>query len=98
MQTCTVCHKQSPDDATHCVQCGSDLSQVSLTAVALHRLQANDRVRLIRVIVGDDACPACRRVEGDYSKDKAPSLPTRGCSHPLTCRCFYEPALAEIYP
>jgi hypothetical protein len=71
---------------------------VSTTAVALAKLRANDRVSRIRVIVADDACPSCRAAEAEYPKDKAPALPTRGCSHPLGCRCFYEPALAEIYP
>jgi hypothetical protein len=71
---------------------------LSATAVALQQLRDNDRVLRIRLIVGDHACPSCRGVEGEYPKDKAPRLPTRGCSHELGCRCFYEPALAEIYP
>ncbi|HET7009257.1 MAG TPA: hypothetical protein VFI11_00655 [Anaerolineales bacterium] len=71
---------------------------MSATAVALARLRGNDRVSRIRVIVADDACPACRAAEAEYPKDEAPDLPTRGCSHPNGCRCFYEPALAEIYP
>ena len=74
------------------------MDQSSATAVALQRLRANDRVSRIRLAVGDDACPACRQVEGEYQKDKVPSLPTKGCSHALGCRCFYEPALVEIYP
>ena len=98
MRTCTVCRNQSPDEARHCVQCGSDLDQVSMTAVALQQLRDNERVSRIRLIVGDDACPSCRRVEAEYSKDKVPDLPTRGCSHSMGCRCFYEPALTEIYP
>jgi hypothetical protein len=69
-----------------------------MTAVALQQLRDNDRVSRIRLIVGDDACPSCRRVEAEYSKDKVPNLPTRGCSHSMGCRCFYEPALTEIYP
>jgi len=98
VRSCTVCRKQSPDDARQCVHCGSDLDQLSTTAVALQHLRANDRVSRIRLIIGDDACPSCRRVEGAYTKETAPNLPTRGCSHPMGCRCFYEPALTEIYP
>ncbi len=66
--------------------------------LALARLEANPRVNVIRVIVARDACPACRAREGAYSKGSVPALPTPGCSHPLGCRCFYEPSLSEIYP
>lgn len=65
---------------------------------ALTRMQENPRVSKIRLIVGHDACPACREMEGEYLKDHVPPLPTPGCSHPLGCRCFYEPALTEIFP
>lgn len=98
MRTCTVCRAPSPDTASVCARCGADLSTYSETAVALRRLQANDRVSRIRLIVGDDACPACRSAEGELAKDRVPSLPVPGCSHPQGCRCFYEPALVEIYP
>jgi hypothetical protein len=50
------------------------------------------------LIVANDACPACREAEGAFDKDQIPQLPVAGCSHPLGCRCFYEPALAEIFP
>ena len=69
-----------------------------MTAVALQRLRDNNRVSRIRLIVGDDACPSCRRVEAEYAKDLVPDLPTHGCSRSMGCRCFYEPALTEIYP
>lgn len=65
---------------------------------ALARMRDNPRVSRIRVIVAQDACPACRRQEGEYEKATTPNLPTPGCSHPLRCRCFYEPTLTEIYP
>jgi hypothetical protein len=55
-------------------------------------------VRSIRLIVWDDACPACRAAEGSYSKADAPALPIPGCSHPYGCRCFYEPFLTDIHP
>jgi len=67
-------------------------------ADALAKFRANPRVSRIRLIVTPDACPACRAVEGAYSKGEVPDLPSPGCSHPLGCRCFYEPALTEIYP
>ena len=66
--------------------------------VALLNLEKNPRVSKIRLIVAYDACPACRRQEGEYEKGHVPELPTRGCSHPLRCRCFYEPTLIEIFP
>lgn len=65
---------------------------------ALSRLEANPRVGRIRLIVAADACPACRGQEGEYNKGQVPELPTRGCSHALKCRCFYEPSLTEIFP
>ena len=67
-------------------------------AEALANFRANPRVSRIRLIVAPDACPACHAMEGAYSKSEVPELPTPGCSHPLGCRCFYEPALTEIYP
>lgn len=65
---------------------------------SLKRLQNNPRVSQIRIIVAHDACPACREQEGQYPKDQVPRLPTPGCSHPLKCRCFYQPTLTEIFP
>jgi hypothetical protein len=65
---------------------------------ALDRMLHNPRVSRIRLIVAPDACPACRRYEGEYEKSAVPRLPTDGCSHTLGCRCFYEPTLSEIYP
>jgi len=98
VRTCSICRTQSPDTAERCVQCGSDLAVHSATAVALQQLRSNERVSRIRLIVADDACPACRAAEGEFPKDHIPALPTRGCSHANGCRCFYEPALVEIYP
>lgn len=98
MRHCTVCRAQSPDTAAACVRCGADLSVHSSTAVALQQLLDNPRVSRVRLIVGDDACPACRAAEGEFLKDRVPGLPVQGCSHGLGCRCFYQPALVEIYP
>ncbi len=98
MQTCTQCYHQSPDDAVQCANCGADLSESSLTARALKRFQENPRVRLVRISVASDACPACYEIQGAYPKDAAPRLPHEGCSHNHGCRCFYEPVLDEIYP
>jgi hypothetical protein len=55
-------------------------------------------VTRVRIVVADDACPACLAAEGEFAKENAPALPVRGCSHALGCRCFYEPALVDIYP
>jgi hypothetical protein len=67
-------------------------------AAALARFKANPRISRIRIIVPEDACPACRHLEGEYDKDSVPELPLLDCSHPLGCRSFYEPKLEEIYP
>lgn len=98
MQTCSLCIHQNVDTATECKFCDADLSQHSTASRARVTLQENPRVSRIRLIVADDACPACRELEGDYAKNDLPDLPTRGCSNPHTCRCFYEPMLVEVYP
>ncbi|HJW91790.1 MAG TPA: hypothetical protein VJ436_14230 [Anaerolineales bacterium] len=98
MQTCSICNAQSPNLATQCGNCGSDLRELSATAMALKRFRANPRVIRVRVEVMDDACPACAGIAGAYSKDEAPRLPVEGCSYKLGCRCFYQPYLDEIYP
>jgi hypothetical protein len=81
-----------------CPTCQADLRQFSLTAVALRRFLDNPRVKNIRLVVAEDACPACAAAEGTYEKEKAPALPVEGCSELNGCRCFYEPMLDEIYP
>ena len=98
MRSCSLCQASSPDAASKCVQCGADLSLHSATAVALAELKASPRVHRIRLMVADDACPACQAAEGEFSKEATADLPTRGCSHPRGCRCFYAPALTDIYP
>jgi hypothetical protein len=55
-------------------------------------------VSRIRLVVDDEACPACLAAEGEFTKDAVPTLPVPGCSHARGCRCFYEPALVELYP
>jgi len=98
LQTCSLCHTQSPDSADHCLNCQADLSEYSETAIALKKFQDNPRVRYVRLVVSDHCCPACREMEGAYSKDQAPRLPVEGCSHANGCRCFYQPFLTEIFP
>jgi hypothetical protein len=98
MQTCSQCHNQSPDSVSHCEHCGADLREFSNRAVALKEYQDNPRVKYVRIVVSEDACPACREMEGAYDKEDPPSLPVVACSHQLGCRCFYLPFLTEIYP
>ena len=98
MQTCSKCHTQSPDATNLCLNCGADLGEWSETAVALKRIQANERISYVRIAVSNTCCPACRQAEGAYAKEHAPKLPVEGCSHGLGCRCFYQPVLEEIYP
>jgi hypothetical protein len=95
MQTCSKCNASSPDNAFVCKNCGADLSEFSITAVALKSLQANPRVRAIRVSVANDACSHCYQLLNTYPKDKVPHLPHEGCSHENGCRCFYEPVLED---
>jgi hypothetical protein len=95
MQTCSRCNASSPDDALVCVNCHSDLGQFSITAVALKEMQANPRVRSVRISVAGDACSYCYEQMKTYPKDQVPRLPHAGCSHTNGCRCFYEPVLDD---
>jgi RNA polymerase subunit RPABC4/transcription elongation factor Spt4 len=98
VQTCSKCQEQSPDMATHCANCHSNLSEWSTTAVALKKYQENPRVKYVLIAVSHDSCPACQEAEGSYDKFEAPKVPIEGCSHALGCRCFYQPFLDDIYP
>lgn len=98
MQTCSRCSKQSPDNAQYCTNCQADLHEYSFTAISLKNLRNNPRVKMIRISVAADACPACLSVAGVYEKDQVPTLPVEGCSHAVGCRCFYDPILDEIIP
>jgi hypothetical protein len=95
MQTCSKCNASSPDSAQTCIHCNADLQELSATAVALKRLQANPRVKSVRISVANDACPHCYELLKTYPKNKVPTLPHAGCSHANGCRCFYEPVLEE---
>jgi len=98
MQTCAKCHSLSDDDAIICSNCGEKLPEGNTVMIALKKFQENHRVVSVRLVVADDACPACREVSGTYKKEVAPTLPLVTCSHEGGCRCFYEPMLDEIYP
>jgi hypothetical protein len=98
MQTCANCHSLSNDDATYCSFCGTNLPEGNTVMTALKKFRENHRVVSVRLVVADDACPACKEGSGTYNKDEAPTLPHITCSHEGGCRCFYEPMLDEIYP
>lgn len=98
MQTCSKCNAQSADTSAQCKSCNADLSIYSTTAVALKNFTGNSRVRNIRLVVSENACPVCATYEGTYAKDAVPGLPIEGCSNPEGCHCFYEPMLTELYP
>ncbi|HEX7973028.1 MAG TPA: hypothetical protein VF498_01360 [Anaerolineales bacterium] len=98
MQTCTKCSTQSPDNAVYCENCHADLREWSTNSVALKHFQENPRIRMVRIMVANDCCPACQEQEGVYPKESTPSLPVEGCSQGLGCRCTYQPILDEIYP
>jgi hypothetical protein len=98
MRTCSQCNTQSPDTVIVCPNCQADLRELSTTAVAIKKFRANPRVKSVRIVVSADACPACQQLRGDYDKNNIPELPVPGCSHEKGCRCFYAPALDEIYP
>jgi RNA polymerase subunit RPABC4/transcription elongation factor Spt4 len=98
MRTCAICNKRSTDETPLCPKCGADLNRDSVTARALDAYKNNPRVRDIRLMVPDRACPVCLEAEGTYTKESAPSLPIEGCSCVNGCEAHYEPMLTEIYP
>ena len=98
MQTCSQCLKQCSDSYSACPHCHANLMEFSITALTKNKLINNSRVSNIKIIAAEDACPACRQQEGNYSKVDLPDLPIRGCSHENGCNCFYEPVLEEIFP
>lgn len=98
MQICSQCHTQSPDTAARCLNCQADLKDFSESAITLKRIRENPRISYIRIAVNDDCCPACRHAEGAYTKETLPAIPVEGCSHPLGCRCYYQPVLGELFP
>ncbi len=98
MQICSRCQTSNLDSALLCSNCKADLSDWSVSAIALKEMRDNQRVSHIRVSVSGDCCPACSEAEGVYRKEEVPQLPIMGCSHNLGCRCFYMPVLDELYP
>lgn len=98
MQTCSLCNASSPDTAKRCLNCGADLGELSVNAVALKKFRENPRVTSVRINVAHDACPLCYELRGTFEKDAVPVLPHEGCSHPQGCRCTYAPVLNDIYP
>jgi len=98
VQTCTLCDHVNDDIARTCEQCNADLSEHSNFAQTLKKFRENPRVKGVRIAVNEDACPACQKMRGSYPLQTVPQLPVDGCSHPLGCRCSYEPWLDEIYP
>jgi len=93
--TCFLCNASSPDTATKCVHCQADLSEHSLTAVALKRFRENSRVTAVRITASADSCSHCYGSMKTYPKEDVPTLPHPGCSREDGCRCFYEPVLSE---
>ena len=64
---------------------------------SLERIR-NGLATKVRILASDDSCPVCKAAEGAYEFDKVPDLPLEGCSHPLGCRCHYEPVLDRFGP
>lgn len=60
---------------------------------ALDKIRGGGIATRVRILASHDCCPVCRAHEGAYEFDSVPELPIEGCSHPLGCRCHYEPVL-----
>lgn len=98
MRTCSRCHTQSADSVLICPSCQANMQEYSTTAIALSHFRENPRVKAIRIVAPEAACPICKNVTGIYAKDEVPVLPSLGCSEVNGCCSFYEPILEEIYP
>jgi hypothetical protein len=98
VQTCSLCHALSPNQARHCTNCQADLSEHSTHAQTLRNFRGNPRVEAVKILTNDEACSYCYEQLGTYPKERVPGLPHLGCSHNNGCRCFYVPVLNDIYP
>ncbi len=96
LNRCPHCLKPIHVPAGDCPHCGAHLDLTPEQALEI--LRKNPAVKAIRIIVNRDACAACMYVEGTYPPDQVPLLPVPDCSHPLGCRCYYEPLLDDIFP
>jgi hypothetical protein len=65
---------------------------------ALERIIEGGIATKVRILTSYDSCPVCKSIEGAYEFDDVPALPIDGCSHPLGCRCHYEPVLDRRGP
>ncbi len=93
MRTCGICSQQSLDEVTVCPKCGANLLEESTTARALRRIREQGRIAEVRILADRNCCPTCREKVRVYPVDQVPVLPIEGCSHPVGCRCVYEPVL-----
>lgn len=93
MRICGKCRRESPDEVTVCPKCGADLATQSTTALTLQRLRDEGRFTEVRILADRNCCPTCRARVAAYPIDAVPALPIEGCSHPVGCRCVYEPVL-----
>jgi RNA polymerase subunit RPABC4/transcription elongation factor Spt4 len=98
VQVCSKCNSNANDEERNCPNCQADLNKYSISAVFLSTLKGNPRVKAITLSVSNNACPACKSVQGTYEKALVPELPVRGCSEPMGCTCTYQPVLIEIFP
>lgn len=98
MRQCAICHTQTEDHVTMCPVCDADLSVDSVRAHALRAIRENPRASMVYVVAPEDACPACRAVQGTYEKDACPILPVEGCSCQNGCMLRYEPFMFEVGP
>ncbi len=96
LNRCPHCLKPIHVPTGDCPHCGAHLDLTPEQAREL--LRKNPAVKAVRVIVNKDACAACQYVAGTYPPDQVPLLPVPDCSHPLGCRCYYEPLLDDIFP
>lgn len=65
--------------------------------VALENIK-NGLATKVRILVPQDACPACQAVEGAFAFEDVPEIPPEGCSCLTGSKATYAPVLDRFGP
>lgn len=74
-----------------------DLKLRQESKVALEKIKSGLATK-VRILVPQDACPACQAIEGAYEFEDVPEIPPEGCSCLNGCKAFYAPVLDRFGP
>lgn len=74
-----------------------DVKRCEENKAALEKIK-NGLATKVRILVSQDACPACRAVEGAYEFEDVPEIPPEGCSCLDGSKAYYAPVLDRFGP